>query len=70
MIRKRHRINHRKTTYSRNPNITGLHPMNNHLKFPEKFVLKLKTLEERSPLEQQGINLYRKRVEDLNNGLN
>ena len=68
-IRKRHRINHRKTTYSRNPNITGLHPMNNHLKFPEKFVLKLKTIEERSPLEQQGLNLYRKRVENFNKGL-
>ncbi len=60
------RISHEKTNYSRNPLITGLHPMNNHLRLSDKFVKKLSNINNANPHQQQGMKLYKDKVEKAN----
>lgn len=56
------KISHKKTNYSRNPNITGLHPMNNHLKLPNSFMEKYWSKEKKTPEQKAGIIRYKERV--------
>lgn len=60
------KISHKKTNYSRNPNVTGLHPMNNHLQLPKSFKNKLLDLENKSPEQRAGILLYKELVDKTN----
>lgn len=66
IITKDYKISHQKTHYSRNPNITGLHPMNNWLKLPTSFHEKLKTIGDMSIDQQKGLFRYRQRVQEIN----
>jgi RNA-directed DNA polymerase len=68
IITSDYKISHKKTNYSRNPNITGLHPMNNHLKLPKSFMDKLESTEERTPEQKAGLLLYKKKVDNANYG--
>lgn len=63
-----YKISHKKTNYSRNPNITGLHPMNNHLKLPDSFMDKYRTREEKTPEQRDGILRYKEKIENVNYG--
>ncbi|TCP21523.1 RNA-directed DNA polymerase [Tenacibaculum skagerrakense] len=62
------KISHKKTNYSRNPNITGLHPMNNHLKLPDSFMEKYRKRDEKTPEQKAGILRYKKKIEIVNYG--
>lgn len=62
------KISHKKTNYSRNPNITGLHPMNNHLKLPDSFMEKYRERDEKSPEQKAGILRYKEKIEIVNYG--
>lgn len=62
IITNDYRISHKKTYYSRSPNITGLHPMNNHLKLPDSFMSKLKSTEDKTPEKIAGLEMYKNRV--------
>lgn len=68
IITREYKISHKKTNYSRNPNITGLHPMNNHLKLPKSFMDKLESTEERSPEQKAGLLMYKEKVNKANYG--
>lgn len=60
------KISHKKTNYSRNPNITGLHPMNNHLKLPDSFMEKYRNREEKTPEQKVGILRYKEKIKLIN----
>lgn len=62
------KISHKKTNYSRNPNITGLHPMNNHLKLPDSFMEKYREQEGKTPEQKAGILRYKEKIEKVNYG--
>jgi RNA-directed DNA polymerase len=62
------KISHKKTNYSRNPNITGLHPMNNHLKLPDSFMEKYRKRDEKTPEQKAGILRYKEKIEVVNYG--
>lgn len=62
------RISHKKTNYSRNPNITGLYPMNNHLKLPDSFMKKYRERDEKTPEQKAGILRYKEKIEIVNYG--
>ena len=62
------KISHKKTNYSRNPNITGLHPMNNHLKLPDSFMEKYHERDEKTPEQKAGILRYKEKIEIVNYG--
>lgn len=62
------RISHKKTNYSRNPNVTGLHPMNNHLKLPDSFMKKYRERDEKTPEQKAGILRYKEKIEIVNYG--
>ena len=62
------KISHKKTNYSRNPNITGLHPMNNHLKLPDSFMEKYRERDEKTPEQKAGILRYKEKIEIVNYG--
>lgn len=66
VISQEFKISHKKTNYSRNPNVTGLHPMNNHLKLPKSFEEKLLNLHERTPEQISGLLMYKELVEKIN----
>jgi RNA-directed DNA polymerase len=68
IITRDYKISHKKTNYSRNPNITGLHPMNNHLKLPKSFMDKLESTEERTPEQKAGLLMYKEKVDNANYG--
>lgn len=68
IITKDYKISHKKTNYSRNPNITGLHPMNNHLKLPKSFMDKLESIEERTPEQKVGLLMYKEKIDNANYG--
>lgn len=68
IITKDYKISHKKTNYSRNPNITGLHPMNNHLKLPKSFMDKLESIEERTPEQKVGLLMYKEKIDKANYG--
>jgi len=60
------KISHKKTYYSRNPIITGLLSMNNHLKLPKSFIEKLENKEYKSLEQINGLLRYRNRVNEIN----
>ncbi|MFS4457138.1 reverse transcriptase family protein [Maribacter sp. 2304DJ31-5] len=62
------KISHKKTNYSRNPNITGLRPMNNHLKLPDSFMEKYRGRDEKTPEQKAGILRYKEKIEIVNYG--
>lgn len=62
------KISHKKTNYSRNPNITGLHPMNNHLKLPGSFMEKYRERDKKTPEQKAGILRYKEKIEVVNYG--
>lgn len=62
------KISHKKTNYSRNPNITGLHPMNNHLKLPDSFMEKYRERDKKTPKQKAGILRYKEKIEVVNYG--
>lgn len=62
------KISHKKTNYSRNPNVTGLHPMNNHLKLPDSFMEKYRERDEKTPEQKSGILRYKEKIEVVNYG--
>lgn len=62
------KISYKKTNYSRNPNITGLHPMNNHLKLPDSFMEKYRERDEKTPEQKAGILRYKEKIEVVNYG--
>jgi len=66
IITSEYKISHQKTHYSRNPNITGLHPMNNHLKLPTSFMDKLKNLSEKTEEQKNGLLRYKNRIIKIN----
>ncbi len=66
IITKDYKISHKKTNYSRNPNITGLHPMNNHLKLPKSFMNKLKSTEGKTLEQITGLLRYKEKVNIAN----
>lgn len=68
IIAENHRISHSKTNYSRNPNITGVHVMNNHLMLPKSFMDKINNLEGKTPEQIEGLYRYKKRVNIMNYG--
>ncbi len=68
VIANEFRVSHKKTNYSRNPNITGLHPMNNHLKTPESFNKKLENLTGKSTEQIEGLLRYKESVDKINYG--
>ncbi|WP_299678629.1 reverse transcriptase family protein [uncultured Dokdonia sp.] len=63
-----YKISHKKTNYSRNPNVTGLHVMNNHLELPKSFKAKLESTENKSPQQIAGLFLYKEKVDRANSG--
>lgn len=67
VISQEFKISHKKTNYSRNPNVTGLHPMNNHLQLPMSFEKKLSSLHEKTPEQRSGLLMYKSLVEKINN---
>ena len=69
IITNDYKISHKKTNYSRNPNITGLHPMNNHLKLPKSFMDKLKSTEEKTLEQITGLLRYKEKVNIANYGI-
>lgn len=69
IITNDYKISHKKTYYSRNPNITGLHPMNNHLKLPKSFMNKLKSTEGKTLEQITGLLRYKKKVNIANYGV-
>jgi len=62
------KVSHKKTFYSRNPNITGLLSMNNHLKLPKSFIEKLENTKHKSLEQVNGLLRYRNRVSEINYG--
>lgn len=68
IISKDYKINHKKTNYSRNPIVTGLHPMNNHLKLPKSFMDKLNSTEEKTPAQKAGLLMYKDKISVVNYG--
>jgi len=68
IINNEYKISHKKTNYSRNPNITGLHPMNNHLKLPNSFINKLKEFKEKTPEQIAGLLRYKEKISHENYG--
>jgi RNA-directed DNA polymerase len=66
IITNDYKISHKKTNYSRNPNITGLHPMNNHLKLPESFMEKLKSNDIKTPEQKAGLLMYKEKIKNTN----
>lgn len=68
IITREYKISHKKTNYSRNPNITGLHPMNNHLKLPKSFISKLESTEDRTLEQKTGLLRYKEKIHIANYG--
>lgn len=66
IITQEYKISHKKTNYSRNPNITGLHPMNNHLKLPKSFMDKLESTDEKTLEQKTGLLMYKQKVDNIN----
>lgn len=60
------KISHKKTFYSRNPNITGLITMNNHLMLPKSFMKKYNERADKTPDQKKGLERYKDRVNKLN----
>ncbi|QHI37800.1 hypothetical protein IMCC3317_31830 [Kordia antarctica] len=70
IITNDYKISHKKTNYSRNPNITGLHAMNNHLKLPKSFLSKLESTENKTTEQIAGLRMYKEKVYKANYGKN
>ncbi|MEL0651707.1 reverse transcriptase family protein [Algibacter sp. TI.3.09] len=68
IITNDYKISHKKTNYSRNPNITGLHAMNNHLKLPQSFIAKLESTENKTAEQIAGLKMYKEKVDKANYG--
>lgn len=68
IITREFKISHKKTNYSRNPNITGLHPMNNHLKLPKSFMAKLKSTDKKTSEQKAGLLMYKNKISNINYG--
>ncbi|MFD0991420.1 reverse transcriptase family protein [Mariniflexile jejuense] len=66
IITNDYKISHKKTNYSRNPNITGLHVMNNHLKLPQSFIDKLESTENKTAEQIAGLKMYKEKVDKSN----
>lgn len=66
IITNEYKISHKKTNYSRNPNITGLHVMNNHLKLPQSFIDKLESTENKTAEQIAGLKMYKEKVDKTN----
>jgi len=60
------KISYNKTRYARSPIVTGVYPMNNHLKLPETFINKLND-PKNSKEKYKGLMLYKKKVNKINN---
>lgn len=60
------RISHNKTNYSRNPLVTGIHPMNNYLKLPESFLKKLSDMASLTKDQIRGLSQYKQKVDKIN----
>ncbi len=56
------KISHNKTNYSRSPLVTGVHPMNNHLKLPDSFLNKLTNTSSLEEEQIKGLLLYKQKV--------
>lgn len=56
------KISMNKTFYSRNPVVTGVIPMNNHLKLPNLFIQKIENTEGKSGEQIKGLKRYKDRV--------
>jgi RNA-directed DNA polymerase len=63
------KISHNKTNYSRNPIVTGLHPMNNYLRLPMSFNEKLEDTGFLNPKRRRGLLLYKRKVDKINKKL-
>ena len=61
------KISHNKTNYSRNPSVTGIHPLNNYLKLPINFMKKLADIDSFKEEQKKGLLLYKKKVDNKNN---
>ena len=59
-------ISHNKTSYSRNPKVTGLHVMNNHIRLPEKFMEKLNSNDSLSIEQKKGLLRYKEKIVNSN----
>lgn len=66
IIKDGFKISHNKTNYSRNPIVTGIHPMNNSLKLPQTFLDKLKDSANKTEEQIRGLVQYKKKVEKRN----
>ena len=60
------KISHNKTSYSRNPIITGLIPMNNYLRLPDTYMAKLSNTTGKTEEQIKGLKLYKKKVDKIN----
>jgi len=60
------KISHNKTNYSRNPIVTGIHPMNNYLRLPGSFLKKLSDIASYKKEQQEGLLLYKQKVDKIN----
>ncbi len=66
IIKDGFKISHNKTNYSRNPLVTGIHPMNNYLKLPETFFKKLSDTASLAKEQIRGLLLYKQKVDKIN----
>lgn len=60
------KISHNKTNYSRNPLVTGVHVMNNHLKLSENIINRLNDTTSLKKEQTKGLLLYKQKVENKN----
>jgi len=60
------KISHNKTNYSRNPIVTGIHPMNNYLKLPQSFLNKISDTSSLTKAQLQGMLLYKQKIDKRN----
>lgn len=63
------KINHKKTSYSHLPIVTGLHPMNNYLKLPDAFFRKLLPENIKTIEQKRGLLNYKSQVIKSNNNI-
>ena len=68
IITSEYKIRHNLTKFCRTPNLTGLHPMNNHLKLPKSFMDKLESTEDRTPEQNAGLLMYKEKISKANYG--
>jgi len=60
------KISHNKTNYSRNPLVTGIHPMNNYIKLSKKILDKLEDTSLKTEEQKRGLLLYKEKVDKKN----